>query len=185
MGAYFIDERLTKERILCILIAFIGILVLINPTGKNIVLGHLFGLAAGIFGGINNVITRHLRVCHSGQVIYAFHCFVGTLLTAPWVIGQIDIPEFRVGVILFITSALGLFAQVAMNHAFRYIRAAEGATLLMSEAILTALVGIFLFREPVSLRFIFGSIMILGSGIYLGLHTGRKGIGVASQDKIK
>jgi drug/metabolite transporter (DMT)-like permease len=185
LGAYFIDEHLTKERILCIIIAFTGIIILINPAGKGIVLAHLFGLASGVLGGVNNVITRHLRVGHSGQVIYTFQCIVGTLVTAPWAIGQIDIPEFRVGVILFVTAALGLLGQVAMNHAFRFIRAAEGGTLLMSEAILTALVGILLFHEPLSLRFVLGSIMILGGGIYLGLHTDRTRIEVATQSKIE
>jgi drug/metabolite transporter (DMT)-like permease len=47
----------------------------------------------------------------------------------------------------------------------------------MSEAVLTAAIGIILFQEPFSLGFVVGAIMILGSGIYLGLRTGRSVIG--------
>jgi drug/metabolite transporter (DMT)-like permease len=43
----------------------------------------------------------------------------------------------------------------------------------MFEAVLTAALGIVLFQEPFSLRFVVGTVMILGSGIYLGLRTGR------------
>ena len=76
------------------------------------------------------------------------------------------------GTILLIAAAFGLLGQVAMNHGFRFIRAAEGSTLLMVESILTAVVGIILFNEPFTLTFVAGATMILGSGIYLGLRTG-------------
>jgi hypothetical protein len=40
-----------------------------------------------------------------------------------------------------------------------------------------AALGIILFREPFSLGFALGTVMILGSGVYLGLRTGRSVIG--------
>jgi drug/metabolite transporter (DMT)-like permease len=43
----------------------------------------------------------------------------------------------------------------------------------MIEAVLTAFVGILIFHEPLTLAFLVGTVMILGSGIYLGLRTGR------------
>ena len=171
MGTYFLDERLTWERTLCVLSAFIGILVLINPSDRGISWGYLFGIISGILGGVNNVITRHLRTRISGQVIYASHCIVGTLFSIPGIAGHVRLPEPRDGMLLLLASFFGLTGQVAMNHGFRFIRAAEGATLLMSEAVLTALVGILLFHEPLSMRFAIGTVMILGSGILLGVRS--------------
>jgi drug/metabolite transporter (DMT)-like permease len=178
LGALFLKEHLTGERILCVVIAIFGIAVLINPWGEGIALSHFYGLAAGIIGGANSVITRHLRVRHSSRVIYAFHSFVGTLVSLPLITGRIHVPELMDGMILFIAAAFGLLGQVAMNHGFRFIRAAEGSTLLMIEAILTAIVGIILFHEPFTLTFVIGAVMILGSGIYLGLKTGNDTVGI-------
>jgi len=46
---------------------------------------------------------------------------------------------------------------------------------MMTEAVLTTLVGVVIFREPLTLAFSVGTAMILGSGIYLGLRSRRQG----------
>ena len=177
LSTYFLDESLTWERIVCIVIAILGITILINPLGRGITLSHLYGLGAGILGGLNNVLARHLRARNSARVMYAFQCMIGTLLSLPLVIHNLHVPELTQGGILLVAAAFGLLGQVTMNHGFRFIRAPEGGTLVMFEAVLTAALGIVLFREPLSLRFVLGTVMILGSGIYLGLRTGRSVIG--------
>lgn len=172
LGALFLKEHLTWERTLCVVTAIIGIAVLIRPWGEGIALSHLYGLAAGVLGGANSVMTRRLRARISSRVIYAFHCFVGTVISVPFLFGRVRIPALMDGTVLLIAAAFGLLGQVAMNHGFRFVRAAEGSTLLMVESILTAVVGIILFHEPFTLTFVAGATMILGSGIYLGLRTG-------------
>jgi len=172
MGAFFLKEHLTWERTLCVMTAVIGIAVLIHPWGEGIELSHLYGLAAGVLGGANSVMTRHLRTHVGSRVIYAFHCAVGTLISIPFLVGRIRMPALMDGTILLIAAVFGLLGSVAMNHGFRFIRTAEGATLLMVESVLTAIVGIILFHEPFTFTFVAGAAMILGSGIYLGLRTG-------------
>ena len=178
MGALFLRERLTWERILCVVIAIAGIAILINPWGKGVACSHLYGLAAGILGGANSVLTRHLRIRHSSRVIYGVHSIMGTLVSIPLIIGPVRMPGLTDGTILLVAAAFGLLGQVAMNHGFRFIRAAEGSTLLMVEVILTTIAGIILFQEPFALTFFVGAVLILGSGIYLGLRTGNDTIGI-------
>jgi drug/metabolite transporter (DMT)-like permease len=178
LGAFFLKEHLTWERIVCVVTAIFGITVLIRPWGEGITYSHLYGLAAGLLGGANSVATRHLRIRHSSRVIYGFHSIVGMLVSLPFAVGHVHVPQMIDGILLLIAAAFGLLGQVAMNHGFRFIRAAEGSTLLMVEAILTAIVGILLFYEPFTLTFLVGAVMILGSGIYLGLQTGNEMIGM-------
>ncbi|MDD1673203.1 MAG: DMT family transporter [Methanomicrobiales archaeon] len=149
-----------------------------RPRGKVIAFGHLYGLAAGMMGGANTVLTRYLRIRHSSRLIYAFQCLVGTLCCIPLVTGTVQLPGFSLGMLLLLAAVFGLLGQVTMNHGFRYIRAPEGGTLVMFEAILTSALGILMFQEPFFLRFVLGSVMILGSGIYLGLREGRNVIGI-------
>jgi len=173
LSAYFLDESLTWERIACVVIAIFGITILVNPLGKGIALSHLYGLGAGILGGLNNVLARHLRARNSARVIYAFQCMIGTFFSLPLVVYTLHVPELTQGGVLLVAAAFGLLGQVTMNYGFRFIRAPEGGTLMMFEAVLTAALGIILFREPFSLGFALGMGMILGSGIYLGLRTGK------------
>ena len=115
MGALFLEEHLTGERILCVVMAIIGIALLINPWGEGIALSHLYGLAAGIMGGAGSVMTRHLRIRHGSRLIYAFQCIVGTLVSIPLITGRVRMPEFVDGTILFIAAVFGLLAQVAIE----------------------------------------------------------------------
>ena len=177
LSVYFLDESHTWERIVCVVIAILGIAILINPWGKGIALSHLYALGAGFFAGLNSVLARHLRARNSSRVIYAFQCMVGTLLSLPLLVPNLHVPELTQGGVLLVAAAFGLLGQVTMNYGFRFIRAPEGGTLTMFEAVLTAALGITLFREPFSLGFVVGTVMILGSGIYLGLRTGRSVIG--------
>ena len=177
LSAYFLDESLTWERIVCVVIAILGIAILVSPWGKGIELSHLYGLGAGFLGGLNGVLGRYLRARNSARVIYAFQCMVGTLLSLPLVVHNLHVPELTQGGVLLVAATFGLVAQVMMNHGFRFIPAPEGGTLMMLEAILTAALGIIIFREPFTLGFVLGTVMILGSGIYMGLRTGRSVIG--------
>jgi drug/metabolite transporter (DMT)-like permease len=79
LGAGFLKERLKLERIGGIIVAFTGIWILINPSSTGIAIGHLYGLTAGIFSGMNFVLTRYLRIRHNAPLIYTFQCYVGTL----------------------------------------------------------------------------------------------------------
>jgi drug/metabolite transporter (DMT)-like permease len=175
LGALFLKERLTGERIACILTAVSGVVMLVNPWAGGIAYGHMYALAAGFLIGGVAVIIRHLRARHDSQVIYAFQCFVGTLFSIPFLAGQVRLPGLPDGATLLAAAVFGLIAQIVMNHGFRYIRAAEGATLMMVEAVFTAMVGIILLHEPLTPVFFAGTVMILGSGIYLGLRSGRRG----------
>ena len=175
LGASFLKERLTLERIGGIIVALVGIWILINPLSTGIATGHLYGLASGMFSGVNYVLTRYLRIRHDARLIYTFQCYVGTLASIPLIVGSIQVPELTEGLLLLsLVAVFGLLAQITMAYGLRFIYAAEGATLMMAEAVFTAIAGFILFKEALTLQFTFGAIMILGSGIYLGLRTGRK-----------
>ncbi len=128
-----------------------------------------------MLSGGSYVLIRYLRIRHDAHLIYAFQCFVGTVVSIPLIVGNIHIPEFSAELLLLLLAALfGLLGQVTMAYGFRFIYAAEGAILMMGEAIFSAMAALILFKEALTLQFTIGAVMILGSGIYLGLRTGRK-----------
>jgi len=171
LGACFLAERITWKRGLCVGVALFGTTVLFNPWEGGIAVGHLYGLIAGMLVGAGSVLIRYLRARHDARVIYGFHCLVGALFWGPLAIGNIHVPTMSKFMLLLISAAVGLLAQLTMNYGFRFIRAAEGSTIIMAELIMTSTVGILVFHEPLTLRFIVGAIAILLSGIYLGLAT--------------
>jgi drug/metabolite transporter (DMT)-like permease len=172
MGALLLREHLTWERVIGVIVAILGITVLFNPWHEGISIDHLYGLAAGVIAGGNSVVTRYLRTRYDARLIYEFQCLVGTLASLPLVIGDVQLPGMRMGIVLLSAAIFGLLGQVFMNYGYRFIRAAEGATLMMSEAIFAAVVGFAIFGEVLTQQFIIGATLILGSGVYLGLRAG-------------
>jgi drug/metabolite transporter (DMT)-like permease len=175
LAAYFLREELTSKRFAGVVVALVGISVLMNPWRGGIALGHLYALSAGFMVGVSMVLIRYLRTRHDARVIYAFQCFIGILFTIPLIASNIRLPGPSDGIVLVLSATFGLLGQVTINYGFRFIRAAEGTTLVMTEAIITAIIGITIFREPVTVRFIVGAILIISSGIYLGLQAEKKG----------
>lgn len=185
MGALVLGERLTWERTGGVMVAILGIIVLFNPLGKGISIGHLYGLLGGVMSAGNNVVTRYLRARYDARLIYEFQCIVGCLASIPLVIGDVRFPGTRLGMVLLSAAIFGLMGQVLMNHGYRFIRAAEGATLMMSEAIFAATVGFFVFSEVITPHFIIGASLILGSGVYLGLRTGTQKADIFGPDRVR
>ena len=139
LGAVFLKERLTLERIGGIIVAFAGVWILINPSTAGIAIGYLYGLGAGIFSGMNFVLTRYLRIRHNAPIIYTFQCYVGALASIPLLVGNIQTIEWTEGLwFLLLVAVFGLLAQITMAYGLRFIYAAEGATLMMAEAVFTA-----------------------------------------------
>lgn len=174
LGAYFLREQLTSKRFAGVVVSLVGISVLMNPWKGGIALGHLYALSAGFMVGASMVLIRYLRTRHDARVIYAFQCLIGILFTGPLIASNIRVPGLSNGIVLTLSATFGLLAQVTINYGLRFIRAAEGTTLIMTEAIITAIIGITIFREPLTVRFIVGAILIISSGIYLGLHAEEK-----------
>ena len=185
MGALLIGERLTWERTGGVVVAILGITLLFNPLGEGISIGHLYGLLGGVMSGGNSVVTRYLRARYDARLIYGFQCLVGTLASIPLVIGNVQLPGPRMGMVLLSAAIFGLLGQVLMNYGFRFIRAAEGSTLMMSEAIFCAIVGFFVFSEVITPQFIIGASLILGSGVYLGLRAGTQKADIFRPDRIR
>jgi drug/metabolite transporter (DMT)-like permease len=174
MGIYFLKERLFWRTSGAITISIVGIVILTGGWRGNIEMGHLYGLLAGVMVGGNSVVTRHLRFRHDSTTIYAFQCLVGTLFSIPLIVRDIHLPSFDEGILLLIAVTFGLLSQITMNYGYKFVRAAEGATLMMAEAVFAALVGIIIFREPFNLQFLFGALMIISSGVYIGLFSNRR-----------
>jgi drug/metabolite transporter (DMT)-like permease len=171
MGMYFLREHITWERGLGVIAALIGIVFLTNPWKSGIETGHIYSLMAGVMVGGNSVATRHLRERYDSRFIYAFQCLVGTLFCLPLIANSAHFPHCTSLILLLVAATFGLLAQVTMNYGYKFVPAAEGATLMMGEAVFASAAGILIFQEPLTLEFLAGAVMVVGSGVYLGLHT--------------
>jgi drug/metabolite transporter (DMT)-like permease len=150
-----------------------GIYILINPGFHSFNTGYIFGILSSCIGGMAMVFAHKARQTNGPLIIYFYFCLVGGILSLPSFVRGFKIPNAQHGILLISLSLTLLIGQVLMNYALKFCKASEGALIMMSEVVFAGVAAILIFRDPISLNFLIGAILIMGSGIGLNL-MGRK-----------
>jgi drug/metabolite transporter (DMT)-like permease len=164
---------LEKGELILIMIGLIGIYILTNPDFHSFNQGYLFGLLSGCLGGMAMVLAHKARQRNSPFIIYFYFCLIGGMITFPFVIQGFKVPTIQHGILLVLTALLLLLGQVLMNHGLKFCKASEGSLILMSEVVFTGIAGFLIFKDPLTLNFLAGTILIIGSGVGLNLLSRR------------
>ena len=163
-----LKEALTKLEIMFIILGMIGIYILINPSASTYSIGHICGLLAGCFAGLTVVLIRKLGKTNGPLIIYFYFCIVGSMISWPFFIMTFKLPDFKQSFLLVLLAVIFLIGQTLMNQGFKFCKASEGGVILMSEVIFTGIAGVVFFNDTLSLNFLAGAFLIIGSGV--GLH---------------
>jgi drug/metabolite transporter (DMT)-like permease len=167
----FLREHFKKMEIMLIFLGLIGIYIFINPSSHVYTMGHVFGLLAGCFTGFTVVLIRKLRKTNGPLIIYFYFCLVGGIFSFPFFIARFRLPGFEQSLLLVVLAVIFLFAQILMNQGFKYCKASEGSVILMSEVVFTGIAGVVIFNDSLSLGFLIGACLIVGSGVGLNLMS--------------
>jgi drug/metabolite transporter (DMT)-like permease len=162
-----LGETIGRRELVLILIGLVGIYVLIDPGSHSFNRGYLFGLLASCTGAMAMVMIRKARETNGAMIIYFYFCLVGGAISFPFFLYTFKMPDPRQWILLLIIGLSMLVAQLMMNQGFKYCKAAEGSLLLMAELVFAGIAGILLFKDPVTLHFWVGALLIVGSGLGL------------------
>ncbi|NVM55133.1 MAG: DMT family transporter [Candidatus Helarchaeota archaeon] len=179
--AYLIlKESLSRRRILGILIAFVGVIVISltdwSHASEFALLGDMFALLAAVFGAIYFVAGRKTR--QGLDVIpYVFLLYISctiTLLVACLFTGIPLFPFNSQEYLIFLGIAVvsTIFGHTLYNWALKYVDAAVIGIALLAEPIGSILLGLAIFVEIPHPIVIAGGVLVLG-GIYLAVRINK------------
>ena len=188
-GRLFLKEAITSRKILALLFALTGILVLVNPFGiqnKFSAAGLLAALGAGVFfslwviwGRKSGLKNQHFLTTAFG---YSFFTSLWLLLLYPLAAFLWDEPEFvrlDPGVYLefwWAVAGFTIFAGLMPNFlAFAGLRRVDASTtgvLLLFEPISAAILAFVFFSQPLTSNIWLGGGFILFSNYVLLRKTG-------------
>jgi S-adenosylmethionine uptake transporter len=147
----------------------LGIYIFVNPDFHSLNIGYIYGLLSGCLGGMAMVFIYKARQTNGPLIIYFYFCLIGGIISFPFWVQGLKIPEAQWGILLVLVAFLLLIGQLLMNHGFKYCKAAEGSLILMSEIVFAGVAGVLLFKDPITYHFIVGGFLIIGSGVGLNL----------------
>src|SRR5262249_12528196 len=171
LAPFFLGERLTPSRIGAVVLGLAGVLVILRPGLATFQPAALIVLAAALGYGAQNIATKKLTIPESSfasvswmNLIQLVLALIGSGMWSPSKISLAQVPAL-VGL-----GTAGLFAHFCLSNAFRSGDASVVVPLDFLRIPLIAVVGWWLYAEPLD-AFVFAGAGLIVSGIVWNLRS--------------
>ena len=162
-----LKEKPSRVDILATVIAFIGALFIIRPTGSNLELvPALIGLYGGFGAGTAYVFVRRAgsKGAHTSIIVVCFSLF-SSMLTLPFMIFNYVHMTPRQLLMMIMAGVSAAVGQFAITTAYRFAPAKKLSVFDYLQVIFAALWGIIFLKEVPSLMSIIGYSIIIGVAV--------------------
>src|SRR5262245_14855061 len=171
LAPFFLGERMTQSRIGAVILGLIGVLVILRPGVESFQPAALIVLLAALGYGAQNIATKMLTTTESTFAIVFWMNVIQLVLAlafaGPFFVGKIGVELLPAVAGL---GAAGLFAHFCLSNAFRAGDASVVVPLDFLRIPLIAVVGWWLYAEPLDI-FVFLGAGIIISGILWNLRS--------------
>jgi drug/metabolite transporter (DMT)-like permease len=145
---FFMPKQRDGVALATVPVAFIGIWLIVAPSGVDWNWNNGWGLASGITASFA-IIFLNLCRKHNSTEITLFYMFgLGAVLV--WVLfhEKIHIPDAKQSYYLLICSLFGVGGQYLLTYGFRYVTAIEGSVITSMRILLAAVLGPLMVADP-------------------------------------
>ena len=171
LAPLFLGERMTASRIGAVVLGLAGVLVILRPGLEAFQPAALIVLAAALGYATQNIATKKLTTTESTFAIVfwmnVIQLVLGTIGAGPLFVGKIGLELLPAIAGL---GASGLFAHFCLSNAFRAGDASLVVPLDFMRIPLIAVVGWWLYSEPLDI-YVFAGAGLIITGILWNLHS--------------
>lgn len=163
-----LKERVTKQQILIIIGAFLGSLLIVKPSGSNLLLKPaLIAAIGGVLGGgaLTSVRGCTQRGVPTAVIVFAFSAF-SCVAFLPLFIIDFVLPTGKQFLFLLLCACCSAAGQFAITKGYSYAPASEISVFDYSQLMFSAIFGILLFGEHPDLLSFLGYVILIGLGVY-------------------
>ncbi len=167
-----LGERLTRVRVLSVLLGFAGILLVARPTPESINAGILAATACAVFFALSAVFTRRLTRLASVACIMFWLTLMQAafgLLCSLWD-GQMAAPNATTLPWLLVIGCAGLLAHFCLTSALAIAPATVVVPIDFVRLPTIAMLGMWLYGEALDVWIFVGAAVIFGAN-YLNIWT--------------
>jgi drug/metabolite transporter (DMT)-like permease len=175
LGLLFLGESVGPFRWSAVVIGFIGVVIMLRPTGEVHTLGVMVALCAAFMHAILQVILRYLGRYESPETVTFYFLVIGTLVTAlplPFVAVRPTLTEVP---LLFGVGLTGAAAQWLLSTAFRNAPAAVVTVFNYSGIIWATLFGWLIWNDWPLPAVLAGAAVVIASNLLIIWRESRLG----------
>ena len=169
----FFKEEMTKFQVFAIIIAFIGITLIIKPSGNNIIsMGALAALLGALCAGIAYTCVRYLGTHNiSGEFIIFFFSSLSSLMLLPYLILDYRTMTYYQLLMLLLAGISATIGQYGVTFAYKFAAAKNISVFDYSQVLFSGIFGYMFFGEFPDFQSLIGYIIVISVSIVLVLRS--------------
>jgi drug/metabolite transporter (DMT)-like permease len=190
LAALVLGEHVHVYRWSAVAIGFAGVLIMVSPhlgmgSAESPIYGVFFAFAAAVFSAFAMIAIRRMTSTESATAIalyFQLTCAAVGAVTLPfaWVT-----PDTKGLVLLILMGVMGGFGQLFMTNSYRFAQASVIANFDYVAMIWAILLGWTLFGELPAPAVYAGSVIVIGSGLFIAWRERQLGIEHARERAVK
>lgn len=176
MSIPILKEKVGIKRWSAVIIGFVGVLIVLRPGFRELSIGHVGAVFAGLGGALSIIIFRLLGPSEKNISLYGAG-LLGTLV----ICGAAMIPVFVVPtasqwLLLAGYGILGAMGNILLMYASFHAPAALVGPTQYSQMIWAIIFGYLVFGDKVDLPMLLGIALIIGSGLLTLVRERQRGV---------
>lgn len=183
LGLLFLGETVGPYRGTAIVLGFIGVLIVAQPSGEAgwNMLGIAMGLGGAFIAAWLGIMLRFLGQSEAPETVTFYFLFLGGLFVAPAMPFLGTVPTWHDVPLLLGLGMSGFLMQICLTMAFKYAPAALIAPLNYTQIVWATFFGWTIFGNIPTLNILIGSAIIISSSLIVILRERY----LAKQGKLK
>lgn len=166
----FLGERLRFRRIMAIVVAILGALVILRPGMRELNTGHLAMLGTSFFFAISYLFAKQLSGRASPSVIVGMMSLTVTIGLAPFAWAVWEPVTWTQVAILFGIACFATLGHYLMTYAFAAAPITVTQPVTALQLVWSVMLGALLFGEPVDIWVVAGGVMVVSAVIFIALR---------------
>ena len=172
-GRILLGERVTPQRWTAVCIGFVGVLIVLHPSGAGLGPPVLLALAAALAWAFATIVSRKLGQNERSSTVLFTYMLLSLVATAPFVVGQWTPIATDHTSTFILMGVIGTVAHWLLAQAFRYSEISLLAPFEYTGLVWAIGLGFWLWGDVPTRVMLTGASLIIGSGIYMIQHESR------------
>lgn len=163
---FFLNEHSGPHRWGAIFMGLIGVILILEPSGKGQVIGYGVAFAAALTHASTHIILRKMKDENPMTILFYFFAGGGTVML-PFVLHDFTMPNSEAWLYLIIVGLSGGLAQLCLTNAFKYAQASLIAPFSYTGLMWAALFDIVVWGNMPGVNIAIGAVVIIAAQGYI------------------
>ena len=159
----FLGEKLAYRRMLAVIAALVGALIILRPGIRDVSQGHLAMLAAAVFFAASYLLAKRLSDSMDASVIVGMLSLTVPVALLPFAAAVWISPTPEQLLLLLLVAFFATVGHYAMTLAFRNAPVSSTQPALFLQLVWASLLGTLVFGEPTDVWVLTGGTVIIAS----------------------